>query len=85
MPQDIVTLTAGLYDFILESEASLSARKGTFDSARDRVAAAADGLARRIAEDRDRLTSAVRGRLDEVRGRLDEALETLQKLRAELN
>jgi dolichol kinase len=84
MPQDIVALTAGLYDFILESEAPLSARKGTFDAARERVAAAADGLARRIAEERDRLTTAVRGRLDEVGGRLDEALETLQKLRAEL-
>ncbi|TNF36978.1 MAG: hypothetical protein EP329_04310, partial [Deltaproteobacteria bacterium] len=84
MAQDIVALTAGLYDFILDCEAPLSARKGTFESARERIAAAAEGLSRRIADERDRWTTKVRGGVDEVRKRLDEALETLQKLRAEL-
>ena len=77
MPQDIVGLTAGLYDFILDSEAPLSAHKSTFEAARERIAAAADHLARRIAEERGRVTS-------KARARLDEALETLRELRAEL-
>jgi|GEM_PF-756901 len=84
MAQEIVALTAGLYDFILDCEAPLSARKGTFEGARERIAAAADGLARRIADERDRVTSKLRGGVDDVRKRLDEALETLRELRAEL-
>ena len=77
MAHDLVGLTAGLYDFILFTEAPLSARKSSFEGARERIALAAERLSRRIAEGRDRATSR-------ARARLDEALETLRELRAEL-
>ncbi|MDX9719616.1 MAG: hypothetical protein RBU37_02635 [Myxococcota bacterium] len=77
MAQDIVALTASLYDFIVDSEAPLSARKVSFESARERLTQTADELVQRFVESRDRLTAR-------ARQGCDDALRTLREMRAEL-